>query len=147
MPRRRRVTVVPIWLAGPILISVMLGSCRQGSTGGDVEGRYFPTHPDTGMSAAGILEGVLTRTPGCLVLDPESQGQRYLPIWSGSVRWDEQASSIVDADGHVLATIGQHLNLTGGEVSLESAGGLAGEPIPDACQVGGYWNATDIEVD
>lgn len=130
---------------GAIIISIVLIGCAQDSASNEVGNPFFPTHEDTGMSAAAILQGTLIKTSNCLIVDSATQGQAYLPIWSESFSWDEGKSSILDQEGNVLARVGQDVDLTGGQVSLDAASQLTGESIPDACQVGGYWNTTAIE--
>jgi hypothetical protein len=112
---------------------VLLVACGSGA---EVEaGVFFPTWDPSGPVPAGIVQGVLVETDGCIYL--RAHGQRTLPVWEEGLGFANGV--LLGSDGEPIAEVGEVVH--GGGGGYEGAEGrahledLAGEPVPERCVI------------
>jgi hypothetical protein len=109
---------------------------------------FFPTHqlgPEDAVPQAG-LEGELVEQNGCILLDPVvGQGDPFLLIWPPDFRLSgDGVVQILDGEGNVVGSPGDHRFAGGGELPEYWASEMARTPIPDGCKVGHYWLVAEL---
>jgi hypothetical protein len=120
---------------------LLLASCDAPDAG-----VFWPVHEAAGAQQAGLLEGRLTVSRGCVYLVAD-HGERWLAIWPDRLhpeRVGDGPLRIVDERGIVVATEGERLAAGGGEARISELGGFEAfdawlddvggrDPIPRSC--------------
>lgn len=85
-----------------------------------------------------LLPGTLVVDAGCLRVQTEN-GDSYLVIWQPDYFLNDNDGQVevLDRDGEVVATVGEPIQMGGGEASQFDETQL-NEPVPDGCS-GPYW--------
>lgn len=86
-----------------------------------------------------LVVGKLLLVDNCLRVQSDDGGE-YVLIWPQgfSARGEGQALQVVDADNQVVASLGDLLQITGGELPAETADSLTVAPVSGQC-AGPYW--------
>ena len=118
------------------LTSLVLGACGDDAASGD-SSVFFPTWSAEGAVPAGIVQGVLDETDGCVYIS--ANGQRTLPVWEEGLGFAD--GTLLGSDGEPIAEVGEVVHGAGGwyggadgRAHIED---LAGERIPDRCVIDG----------
>jgi hypothetical protein len=116
-----------------VVALLLLVACESGA---EVEARdFFPTWRADGAVPAGIVQGVLVETDGCVYIS--ANGRRTLPVWEEGLGFAD--GTLLESDGEPIAQVGEVVHGGGGWYG--GAGGrahleeLAGERIPDRCVI------------
>ncbi|MFZ6030992.1 MAG: hypothetical protein ACOYYS_25065 [Chloroflexota bacterium] len=133
------------WLILPVgvLVILLLTACQGTSTQTepvDTSEPVFPVQREAQADTMGaLLVGELVLVDNCLRAQSDD-GADYLPIWPQgfSLRGEGQALQIVGADNQAIASIGDTLQIGGGEIPAETADSLTVAPVTDRCS-GPYW--------
>jgi hypothetical protein len=115
------------------VVLLLLVACESGA---EVEaGVFFPTWSADGAVPAGIVQGVLVETAGCVYIS--ANGQRTLPVWEEGLGFAD--GILLGSDVEPIAEVGDVVHGGGGWYG--GAGGrehledLAGERIPNRCVI------------
>ena len=115
------------------VVLLLLVACESGA---QVEaGVFFPTWSADGAVPAGIVQGVLVETDGCVYIS--ANGQRTLPVWEKGLGFAD--GTLLGSDGEPIAEVGEVVKggggWYGGAVGRAHIEDLAGELIPDRCVI------------
>jgi hypothetical protein len=125
-----------------VCLSIIGCSCGEGSPT-----PYFPVQRDPGLSyMQARIEGRLILSEGCLRLKEQPFARSYMIIWpyGYKLRLEGKTIQVLDADGQVVARVGDWIELGGGVVdSIEFIENYIGQPLPPDC-TGPYWFAAPI---
>ena len=106
-------------------------------------GFAFPRYDAQGAAPAALNEGVLEERDGCLFLDGDAIWGLLWPRTYGLAR---QAQGITVNDGaDVLAAVGSHVVVSGGELSGTSDARQLVDLLPTECETDVYWRVTSIK--
>ena len=88
-----------------------------------------------------LVRGTLVLTDNCIRLERDKSLANYLLIWPPdfNIRFENSAVEIVNEDGKIVASLGDDVEMGGGEIHLLSLlDGFIQEQVPPQCP-GPYW--------
>jgi len=130
-----------------VCLSIVGCSCSEGFGTGPTP--FFPVERDHGSFSVYMqarAEGRLILKEGCLRLK-RLFGESQLIIWPHGyeLRIEEKTIQVIDADGRMVARVGDWIEVGGGESkSVEHIEDYIGQSLPPDC-AGPYWIAGPIE--
>ncbi len=106
---------------------------------------FFPQYPLLNALPAADIAGTLALRAGCLWLDSPVDVSRVL-LWPADYAVAAQGSgwSILDAEGQVVASVGDEVYLGGGEYPEPEDLGVSMANAPKACLAGPFWIVSDV---
>jgi hypothetical protein len=116
-----------------IMMLVSVASCAGDSepprqTGGE-PAVFFPVHhADDYPSAQGF--GVLEEVGGCLLVNVDDAPKEMLPVWPEGFSFED---GTLYKDGSIVAAVGEHVKLEGGEIDEAVFEDLTGDTVPSSC--------------
>lgn len=125
-----------------ILVTVLLivTACNDISATTSSPIPFFPQQrdaPNVYMDA--LLAGELVLIDGCLRVN-DSDGNSYLLVWPQgfSLRIESNVIQVIDDTDHIVAQVGDKLEVSGGEMPGEYISEYLSQPLPSGCS-GPYW--------
>lgn len=107
---------------------------------------FFPQQREAPLvSMNALLAGKLILVKDCLRVQ-DSDNNNYLLIWPQgfSLSNNDKSIRVNDDAGHLIAQVGDNINVGGGEIPSEQIGNYVAQPLPNDCD-GPYWIVASVK--